>query len=383
MQTGTSALSRLLSYLGLGLGVVLLLCSLQMFINIRQLMGGEAISKDGAHFVSITKEVTNETMGDETKNSFNAAEIEELKRQPFIEDAAPLLANEFHVELSAAGIFRTDLFLESLQNNFLDTLPADFTWTEGSRVPLIVGSDWFEAYNVFAPGQGLPQMSKTATMKIPIFISCYGRGRTLNFQANVVAYSDRVNSVLVPQNFLEFLNNQLGEKKQGASRVFLRVKDIDNTQLLDFLDSKNYVLNKEKTRFGRERRIIEGVLAGLGIFGLLVVLMALMLFSFYLQLVIARSRDNLQLLLLIGYSPSWLGKNLSRRFIPVYIIIMLVALALTQLLQWGFHHYLMFDREELQTPVHWSVAAVALGLAVLSIFTNYRLVRRMLYKIAD
>ena len=141
------------------------------------------------------------------------------------------------------------------------------------------------------------------------------------------------------------------------------------------------MLNKEKTRFAREKRIVEGILGALGVFGLLVIFMALMLFSFYLQLVIARSRDNLQLLLLIGYSPGWLGKNLSRRFIPVYLIIVLMALALTQLLQWGFHHYLMFDREELQTPVHWIVILSALLLIVLSVLTNFRMVKKLLYKL--
>ena len=94
--------------------------------------------------------------------------------------------------------------------------------------------------------------------------------------------------------------------------------------------------------------------------------MALMLFSFYLQLVIARSKESLQLLLLIGYSPLWLSKNVSRRFIPVYVSIVLVALALTQVMQWAFHHFVMYDREELHTPVHWTVVALAVVLIVLS-----------------
>ena len=40
--------------------------------------------------------------------------------------------------------------------------------------------------------------------------------------------------------------------------------------------------------------IIQSIFSGLGIFGLIVVILALMLFSFYLQLVIARSKDNLE-----------------------------------------------------------------------------------------
>jgi hypothetical protein len=83
----------------------------------------------------------------------------------------------------------------------------------------------------------------------------------------------------------------------------------------------------------------------------------------------------------LGYSPKWLSKNVSRQFIPVYIFIVLAALALTQILQWTFHHTVMYDRPELSSIVNWIVIAIAVGLIILSIITNYRLVRKLLYKL--
>lgn len=322
-------------------------------------------------------------MGDPDKNVFRKEELDELKKQPFIEDAAPLIANEFHVQLGAAGILKSDLFLETLENEFIDTVPPSFQWQEGqSSVPMIIGSDFLEAYNVFAPGQGLPQISQTTAMSVPVVITCYGRGITQNFTGNIVAFSDRVNSVLVPKTFLDWANHNFGEIKQaGASRIFIKTKNANDPDLLTYLEKKDYSVNKEKTKFGREKKIIQGIFSGLGVFGLLVVLMALMLFSFYLQLVIARSRDNLQLLLLLGYSPGWLSKNVSRQFVPVYISIVLAALLLTQGLQWGFHHFVMYDRPELTTVVNWIVIVVSLILVLLSILTNYRLVRKLVYKL--
>lgn len=383
LQTGTNVASRIFSYIGLGIGVLLLLSSIQMFINIQQMLGGNVIRKNGYDYISITKKVTNETMGQPDKNVFHQNDIDDLKAQPFIQDAAPLVANEFHVQFSVAGILKTDLFLESLKNEFIDTVPPSFTWQEGqTNIPIIVGSDFFEAYNVFAPGQSLPQMSQASAMNIPILITCYGRGMQQNFQGHIVAFSDRVNSVLVPQNFLDWVNKNLGEVKQaGASRVFIKTKDANDPQLLTYLDNHNYNVNKEKTKFGREKRIIQAVFSGLGVFGLLVVVMALMLFSFYLQLVIARSKDNLQLLLLLGYSPKWLGQNVSKQFVPVYILIVLIALAVTQLMQFAFYHITIFESMQKSVLVHWSVAALALLLILLSIFTNYRLVRKLLYKL--
>jgi hypothetical protein len=83
-----------------------------MFVNIQQLLKEGSIRKDGYDFISITKTVTNETMGQFEKNLFNTGEIQELKAKPFISDVAPLEANQFQIELSAGGIlpFRTNLF---------------------------------------------------------------------------------------------------------------------------------------------------------------------------------------------------------------------------------------------------------------------------------
>ncbi len=386
LQTGVSALSRWFSYIGLGIGVLLLLCSVQMYINIQQLLSEGSIRKNGSDFISITKTITNETMGQPQKNLFQQADIDELKKQPFIEGVAPLIANDFRVQLSAGNMlpFSTDLFLETLENDFIDTLPPSFTWQEGqSTIPIILSSDFFEIYNVFAPGQELPQISKETATGIPVQITCFGNGKEAVFVGKIVAFSDRINSVLVPKSFLDWGNAQFGTKKSiEAGRLFIKAKDANDPQLLAFLDQKNYKINRDKTLLGRNKMVIQGIFSGLGIFGLLVVILALLLFSFYLQLVIARSKDSLLLLLTLGYSPSWLSKHVSRRFIPIYIVIILAALAATQLIQWAFHHFAMYDRPELSSFVHWSIIGVAFVLILLSAVTNYRLVKNLLYRLS-
>lgn len=382
LLTGTNAASRWFSYIGLAIGVLLLLCSLQMFIDIQQMLKRNSIRKNGFDFISVTKLITNDNMGKD--NRFDQKDIAEMKAQPFIDDAAPLIPNRFKVVAGAGQMipFSSDIFIEALDDNFLDTIPPSFTWTEGqAKVPVIFSTDFLEMYNVFAPSYDLPQLSQATASNVNIYLRCEGKLGEQVFSANIVAFSDRVNSILVPKNFLDWANKTLeGEDSVKASRVFIKTKDANNTDLLQFLEKKNYRVNKDKTMFGRSKQLLQGIVTGLGFFGLLVILLALMLFSFYLQLVIARSKDNLQLLLTIGYSPSWLSKNLARQFIPVYIFVVIVATAFTQLMQWSFHHFVMYDRPELSSLLHWSVFAAALLLIVLSIITNYRLVKRLLFK---
>ena len=385
LQTGTNSASRWFSYAGLGIGVLLLLCSIQMFINIQRLLKEGSIRKDGFDYISITKSVTNETMGTPDKNQFSEQDLAELKAQPFIDGVSPLLPNDFRVTLGAGSVlaFNTDMFLETLDDEFIDTLPPTFKWQEGqTNIPLILSSDFFEIYNVFAPGQGLPQISRETAMGIPVQITCEGNGTAEVFIGKIVAFSDRVNSVLVPKNFLIWSNKKFGKGQEvKASRVFVKTKDANSTDLLKFVDSKKYSLNKDKTLLGRNKMVIQGIFSGLGIFGLLVVLLALMLFSFYLQLVIARSKDSLQLLITLGYSPKWLSSNVAKLFIPIYIAVVLAAMAATQLMQWSFHHFVMYDRPELSPFVDWTVMITGIILVLLSVFANYRLVRRLFSKL--
>ncbi len=385
LQTGTNTWSRLFSYIGLGMGVLLLLCSIQMFINIQQLIKEGNIRKNGFDYVPITKNMTPETMRRPEKNLFTQPEIDEIKTKPFIDNAAPLIANQFRIQLSAGKLlpFQTEFFIESLEDEFIDTIPPTFKWQEGQEsLPIIFSSDFFEIYSVFAPGQELPQVTKEMATGIPILVTCYGNGKEQSFIGSIVAFSDRVNSILVPKQFLDWANKTFGhDKAVEATRLFIKTKDANNPQFLSFLDTKGYVVNRDRTILGRNKMVIQSIFSGLGIFGLMVVILALLLFSFYLQLVIARSKDNLSLLLTLGYSPSWLSKKVSGRFLPVYIITIALSLALTQLMQWAFYHFVLHDKPELTALIHWSLLAVAALLILLSLFTNYRMVKKMLHRL--
>ncbi|HKP31473.1 MAG TPA: hypothetical protein VJT83_02050 [Chitinophagaceae bacterium] len=383
LTTSTNNWSKWFSYLGLGVGIFLLLCSLQLFINIQRLLNNDNPRKSGYDFISITKNVTNETMGTPEKNLFSAREIEDLKKQPFIDNAVPLLANQFRVQASAGNIipFSTDLFLEALDNEFLDTIPPNFTWHPGQEViPIIFSADFLEIYNVLAPGQGLPQVSEKTMASVNIFLTCYGPLGKTTFKASIVALTNRVNSVLVPKEFLLWANERFGIPNELNSRVFIKTKDANSPDFLKFLDEKDYKINKDKVKFGRVKNILQIVVSGLGLFGLLVVVLALMLFSFYLQLIIAKSRDNLQLLLTLGYAPKWLTKTVAGRWIPIYTGIVLVALILTAVFQYFFYRMTTAMETKITPFPHVSVIILAFALIIVTAYSNYRMIKGQLYK---
>lgn len=380
LNTSQNKVSKAFSYLGLGIGVFLLLISVQLYININYLLKNKNSRNDGFDYISITKTITNENMGND--NRFTIEEIEAIKNQPFIEDASPLTGNQFRAKASAGRIipFSTDLFLESVKTDFIDTVPPGFSWQPGQQdVPIIFSSDFLEMYNVFAPAQDLPQLSDKSIGTINIILECYGPSGIQNFTGRIVAVSDRINSVLVPESFLVFANKAFGNSVNPPSaRVYLKTKDANNTELISYLDQQKYHVNKDKTKFGRVKQILQTVVTGLGAFSILVILLAMMLFSFYLQLMIARSKDNLQLLMTLGYSPNWLSKTVAAQWIKAYAMIITSALVVCAGLQVIMRAYVVNGTEKLSPILDIRVIVLAILLLILCVILNYRLIRKSL-----
>jgi hypothetical protein len=384
LHTNKSAFSKWMSYFGLGIGVLLLLSSMQMFININEVLKGNNPRKNGFDFISVTKLITNENMGKD--NTFRDDELKEIESQSGVDAAAPLISNQFRVKASAGNIipFSTDLFLESIDNEFIDTVPPVFKWEPGQQnIPIIFSSDFLEMYNVFAPSQGLPQLSAKTISSVNMIIECYGPGGVQKFTGNIVALTDRINSVLVPKSFMQWSNMQFGGvNKVKPARIYIKTKDANNPQLITYFDQKNYRVNKDHTKFGRVKKVLQNIVSSLGVFGVLVIILALMLFSFYLQLMIARSKENLQLLLTLGYSPRWLSKTVAKTWIPVYTVVIISAMLLTGLLHYMFVQVSLVEMHDLSSFLHWTVILTGILLLLLSVYTNYRLVRKELGRIA-
>jgi hypothetical protein len=382
--SGKNIFSKWMGYFGLGIGVLLLLVSMQMFINIQEMLKENNPRKNGFDFISISKTITNENMGKD--NRFTMSDINNLKMVPQISGAAPLMSNQFRVRATAGNMlpFSTDLFLESIDNDFIDTVPPSFSWEPGQMiVPIIFSSDFLEMYNVFAPAQGLPQLSAKTLSSVNIILECSGPNGTQNFRGNIVALSDRINSILVPKSFMNWSNMHFsGDTSVRASRVYIKTKDANDPKLISFLEEQNYHLNKDKIKFSRLKSILQNIVSALGLFGILVIVLALMLFSFYLQLMIAKSKDNLRLMLVLGYSPKWLARSVAKTWLPVYLFIIIAALVITQFFHLAFVRLSFAESADISPILHWSVWLMAILLLALTLFFNTRLVKTELEKIA-
>ena len=134
----------------------------------------------------------------------------------------------------------TMLFFESVPDRFVDGVASGWRFDERTgEVPIIISKDYLALYNFgFAGSAGLPQMSENILSGIPLRLTLTsddGR-RMRDFRGRVVGLSDRLNTILVPESFMEWSNRELGSgESHGPSRLIVDVSSLDFSETTDYL----------------------------------------------------------------------------------------------------------------------------------------------------
>ena len=321
--------------IALCVGTTLLLLSVMIWWNFNELLYGKSQTDSlGSTYVTVGKRVTEQNMAIKGATIFTPADIADLQKAPQVQEVGVITSNHFPVWAVMGGQmgFATDMPLESVPDRFLDNMPADWKWEPGNkRLPLIISSQFLDLYNyVFAPSQGLPQLSEGSVKSIALNMKI-GRGdSTETFLAQVVGFSDRIGSVLAPQSFIDYGNQHYGRGGNGApSQLILRTKDPSDTKFANYLKQHDYTTNSQNLRWSRVRAIVEVVTSATGILALLLMGIGTLVFILFIELTIARAQGSLSLLQQIGYGPGYLSKFMTNRFLPLVLGTVLVSAIIT------------------------------------------------------
>lgn len=356
--------------IGAFIGLTLLLFALQTWFDLRRILRG---ASDGDNFVTINKPVSlaNTIFG---KSVFNQNEIKTIENQPFVQAVGAFTANRFKVGASSRMLnFYTELFFESIPPAYLDVTDSDFRWREGqAELPIIMSKDYLALYNFgFAISQGLPQFTASTIRQVTIDITIRGNGREQVFTGRIIGFSERINSVLVPEDFMTFANKNFGDQPDiGTSRILLKVANPYDQQLTSFLNEKGYELSTGRLIGGRLGTILNATIAALVGIGILLMILSVLVFVLNYQLIISKSVDDIRLLRQIGYRPTDIAKilrgSLLRLLVGVFVAV-IVALTAARIGVVGWIENQSFDVPKNYDLVVW---LIGLGLFVLIIFIN-------------
>ena len=357
--------------IGAFLGLFLLLLALQIYFDFQKILRG---SSDGDNYITINKPVSiaNTFLG---KSVFSEANIKELENESNAintEGVGIFTANRFKVGASSKMMgFYTELFFESIPEPFIDVQDSKFRWYEGqNEIPIIMSKDYLALYNFgFALSQGLPQFTPSTISQVSVDITIRGRGREQVFAGRIIGFSERINSILVPERFMKFANDNFGDQPDiGASRLLLKVKNPYDKKLTNFLEEKGYEISSGRLIGGRLTTILNAVISSVFVIGFLLMILSVIVFILNYQLIISKSAPDIRLLLQIGYRPSQITSVLRgslMKLLGSVFFIIIIALIFTRyiLLNWmesqGF---------ELNIPYH--VIVILTGIALMLLITT-------------
>lgn len=315
-------------------GMAVVLLGIQFYYDILPVFtqGDSFIQKD---YITATKKIS--TLGSLAgkNNTFSADEIDELKQQPFTRSVGIFTPSLFKVSaaigMQQTGIrLSTEMFFEAVPDQFLDARLDRWQWDEADRtIPIIVPRNYLNLYNFgFAQSRNLPKLSEGLTGLIQLDITLGGNGRREHFKGIIEGFSNRLNTILVPQAFMEWANQTFApEQEARPSRLIVEVDNPADASLADYFARHGYETEGNSLDAGKTThflRLIVGIVMGIGLFICLLSLYILMLSIF---LLLQKNAAKLESLLLLGYSPIQVALPYHVLTIALNLLVLLLAIA--------------------------------------------------------
>jgi hypothetical protein len=362
--------------IGVFLGFALLMSAIQFYFDVQQLLHGG--TGDGNQFVQINKKVNIfNTLG--AKSVFSAAEIQQIEAQPFVQKAGAFEANQFEAGAYSDMLgFYTELFFESVPPTFLDVDEPAFRWSEGQKeLPILMSKEYLALYNFgFAPGRGLPQLTPSTIERFSLDVKISGNGQTATFKGKVVGFSDRINSILIPNEFMAWANGQFANGDAAASKLILQVDNPMSREFQSFLKEKGYEVSAGKLIGGQFGVLFNIVMAVIATFGTMILLLAILVFSLNFQVLIARASKEIGLLLQIGYPSKTISHLLDKKFSALFLATVAMVFVLVFSLRTWMVQYFENQGFNLSKGLNLWVWLAGLFLTALLLFFHIASTRR-------
>ncbi|MBR4045586.1 MAG: ABC transporter permease [Alistipes sp.] len=287
------------------IGMTVILGGVQIYSDLRPVMTGES-ALIGSDYLVVTHPV--ERMGVSGK-SFSKEDITELEAQEFISSVGAFSSSEFEVYGSIAFGGRklsTMLFFESVPNSFLDIQPKEWEYAKGgSTIPIILPRNYLNLYNFgFSSTQQLPQITEDIIKRVELEITLRGNNLRGDYVGRVVGFSDRINTILVPQTFMDWANTEYGESgNQDATRLIIEVENPTDPELVAFLDANNYEVENKPSESSKAMFILKVCVAIVICIGVIFSILSIIILTLSIYLLLQKNITKLENLVLIGYTP--------------------------------------------------------------------------------
>ena len=292
-------------------GMVIVLLSIQFYQDVAPVFteGDSFMKKD---YLIVSKKVS--TLGSFVGKSstFSSADIEEIEEQPFTKGVGEFTPSAFKVSagvgMEQLGLnLSTAMFFESVADRYVDVNLDEWHFEPGQDViPIIIPRNYLNLYNFgFAQSRSLPQISEGVINMVNLEVRITGGGRRDTYKGKISGFSNRLNTILVPESFMVWANTHYGEGgiRKEPSRLIVEVNNPADDRIAQFFRERGYETEDDKLDAGKTTWFLKVVVGIVLSVGLLISALSFYILMLSIYLLLQKNTTKLENLLLIGYGP--------------------------------------------------------------------------------
>ena len=265
----------------------------------------------------------------------------------------------------------TDLFFESVPDDLLDVQSPDWQWDSTSDfLPIVIPKDYLNLYNFgFAESQSLPVVSEAMLSQVAFTVLIEGNDQQRTFQSRIVGLSAKINSILVPDKFLQWANQRYGTVSPNrSSRLLVEFTDASDERIPRYFEANGLNINQTELESSKLATFFRLAMLMVIVVASVIIALSVAFIILSLNLVVQRNRDLYTNLHLIGYST----RSIARYYRVVISLITAVVMLAATLVAAALRGYYLARLDGLfhigTTATPLVVAALCLTLLLLLLY---------------
>ena len=334
-------------------GVTIVMLSVQLYADIRPVLTQQTdVFRN--HAVTLNKTVSTLNSINKQGIYFSDAELADIASQPFVKNVAPFRASSFSAYASISlgnQAIRTDLFFESIPDEYIDVRTDDWHWDppqeqplpeasspslpQENPIPIIIPEDYLNLYNFgFAESQALPVISQGAIENVVFTLRLSGNGRSETFSGHIVGFSGKINTILVPEGFLLWANETFGSgEKASPSRLLLEFSDASDARIPAYIEAHGYNIKQDELENSKMVFFFHLALLFVIVVALIIIVLSVAFIIMSLNVIVQKNRDLFCNLYAIGYTPRQIARYYQQIVALITVADIAVAVGVALLLR--------------------------------------------------
>jgi hypothetical protein len=359
-------------------GVVIILLGVQFYNDYQSLDQEDSFMK--ADYMIVNKKIGAFSSLTGAGSSFSKDDIDDIREAGFAEHIGAFTPSSFNVrarfDVQGFVSFSTEMFFESVPDEFVDVKSDAWKYQEGNdEIPIILPKNYLDLYNFgYAQGKGLPKLSEgiLSAMKLNIQI---GRGENSGeFIGRIVGFSSRLNTILVPETFMQWANQKYANQSavKQPTRLILEVENPTDERITTYLQDHDYETDEEKLDASKTTFILRVIVSIVMVVGIVISILSFYILMLSVFLLVQKNSTKLENLLLIGYSPAKVSFPYQALTVGLNVLVLILAVVIMLVVRGAYLDMFQNFFPDLEVP--GITQALLVGVCLLVIVSIFNIV---------